>query len=164
MNQDTYSKTSKCGPCIKIDLKNLKPVIPSTYCPPPSNPLKNLLRSFTLTSLRRFTLTSMARFIIKKIRKLIFLHALIVFLTFPIEKFMTMPMPIIFLKIFQNYILLHGVPRQIRFDQARCQIGKQITNLCEQYNIEVITALINDDRAIGLVERLIQTIKRRLRC
>ena len=69
-----------------------------------------------------------------------------------------------YLKIFQNYILLNGVPRHIRSDQVRCQIGKQITNFCEQNHIEVITAPTNYNRAIGLAERLIQTIKRRLRC
>ena len=46
-----------------------------------------------------------------------------------------------------NYIQIHGVPRSLRIDQARC-----------------LPALANDHRAIGQVERLIGTIKQRLAC
>ena len=35
---------------------------------------------------------------------------------------------------------------------------------CNKNNIEVIEAPVNDNRAIGLVERLIQSIKNRLAC
>ena len=37
-------------------------------------------------------------------------------------------------------------------------------NFCNKNNIEFIKAPVNDHRAIGLVERLIQTIKSRLAC
>ena len=66
------------------------------------------------------------------------------------------------LKFLQEYVLLHGIPRSIRLDQARCQTGQQITAFCSQNNIQLIEAPIHDHRAIGLVERLIQTIKIRL--
>ena len=62
----------------------------------------------------------------------------------------------------QNYHLLHGVLRRIRFVQTWCKIGKQIINFCEQNNIKVIMASINDQKAIVLLERFIQTIKRKL--
>ena len=58
------------------------------------------------------------------------------------------------LKFLQKYVLLHGIPRLIRLDQARCQTGQQIKLFCK--------APIHDHRAIGLVESLIQTIKNRL--
>ena len=58
--------------------------------------------------------------------------------------------------------MLHGIPRAIRLDQARCQTGQQIEAFCSQNNIQLIEAPIHDHRAIGLVERLIQTIKNRL--
>ena len=60
--------------------------------------------------------------------------------------------------------MLHGIPRAIRLDQARCQTGQQIKAFCSQNNIQLIEAPIHDHRAIGLVERLIQTIKNRLAC
>ena len=65
------------------------------------------------------------------------------------------------LKSFQEYILLHGIPRSIRLDQVRCHAGKQIKSFCYQNNIQLIEAPIHDYRTIGLVERLIQTIKNR---
>ena len=54
------------------------------------------------------------------------------------------------------------IPRNIRLDQARCLKGNKVKNFCKQNNINIITAPANDHRAIGLVERSIQTIKRRL--
>ena len=60
--------------------------------------------------------------------------------------------------------MLHGIPRAIRLDQARCQTGQQIKAFCSQNNIQLIEVPIHDHRAIGLVERLIQTIKNRLAC
>ena len=68
------------------------------------------------------------------------------------------------LKFFQEYVLLHGTPLSIRLDQARCQTGQQIKAFCSQKNIQSIEAPIHDHRAIGLIERLIQTIKNRLAC
>ena len=68
------------------------------------------------------------------------------------------------IKLLDEYIQIHGVPRNIRLDQARCLIGYKVKNFCKQHNFNIITAPANDHRAIGLVERLIQTIKRRLGC
>ena len=67
-------------------------------------------------------------------------------------------------KFLDNYIQLHGVPRSLRIDQARCLIGNQVKNFCMKNNITLIPAPANDHRAIGLVERLIGTIKQRLAC
>ena len=62
------------------------------------------------------------------------------------------------------YIETHGIPRSIRLDQAKCFIGHQVKTFCNKNNIEIIEAPVNDHRAIGLVERLLQTIKNRLAC
>ena len=62
------------------------------------------------------------------------------------------------------YIETHGIPRSIPLDQAKCLIGHQVKTFCNKNNIEIIEAPVNDHRAIGLVERLIQTIKNRLAC
>ena len=52
----------------------------------------------------------------------------------------------------------------MRLDHAQCQIGHQINAFCSHDNIQLIEAPIHDHRAIGLVERLIKTIKSRLAC
>ena len=66
------------------------------------------------------------------------------------------------LKFLNKYIYQHGVPRTIRLDQARCSTGKKFETFCTENNITPIFAPANDHRAIGLVERIIQTIKRQL--
>ena len=68
------------------------------------------------------------------------------------------------LKFLDMYIETHGIPRSIRLDQAKCLVGNQVKVFCNKNNIEIIEAPVNDHRAIGLVERLIQTSKRRLAC
>ena len=60
--------------------------------------------------------------------------------------------------------ITHGIPRTIRLDQATYLVGKQVTNYCIENNINILDAPVGDHRAIGLVERMIQTIKRRLSC
>ena len=68
------------------------------------------------------------------------------------------------IKFLDNYIQIHGVPRSLRINQARCLVGNQVKNFCTKNNIRLIPAPANDHRAIGLVERLIGTIKQRLAC
>ena len=68
------------------------------------------------------------------------------------------------IEFLDDKIHIHGVPRNIRLDQARCLIGYKVKNFCKQHNINIITAPVIDHRAIELVERLIKTIKRRLNC
>ena len=62
------------------------------------------------------------------------------------------------------YFESHGVPRSIRLDQAKCLVGNQVKTFFNKNNIQFIEATVNDQRAIGLVKRLIQTIKIRLTC
>ena len=68
------------------------------------------------------------------------------------------------MKFFRHYAYTHGNPRTIRLDQATCLVGKQVTNYRNENNINIIDAPVGDQRAIGLVERMIQTMKRRLSC
>ena len=56
------------------------------------------------------------------------------------------------------------IPRSVRLNQAKCLIGHQVKTFCNENNIDIIEAPVNDHRAIGLVKRLIQTIKNRLAC
>ena len=62
------------------------------------------------------------------------------------------------------YVENQGIFRSIRLDQAKCLLGHRVKKFCNRNNIEFIEAPVNDHRAIGLVERLIQTIKSRLAC
>ena len=67
-------------------------------------------------------------------------------------------------KFLNKYITQHGIPRNIRLDQARCLKGNKRQQLCKRYSIELIYAPASAERPIGLVERLVQTVKRRLGC
>ena len=59
------------------------------------------------------------------------------------------------------YFENHGISRSIRLDQAKCLVGNQEKTICIKNTIDIIEAPVNDHRAIGLVERLIQTITNR---
>ena len=59
------------------------------------------------------------------------------------------------------YIENHGIPRSLRLDQAKFLVGNQAKTFCNTNNIDIIEAPVNNHRANGLVERLIQTIKNR---
>ena len=63
-----------------------------------------------------------------------------------------------------KYFRLNGVPRQIGLDQARCIIGNTVKTVCEKNNVELLKASTERHRSIGLVDTLIQTLKRRLGC
>ena len=69
-----------------------------------------------------------------------------------------------FSKFLDMYIEIHGIPRSFRLYQAKCLVGNQVKTFCNKNNIDIIEAPVNVHRAIGLVERLIQTIKKRLAC
>ena len=57
-----------------------------------------------------------------------------------------------FLKFFQDYVLLHGIPRTIRLDHAQCQNGQQVKAYCNRNYIKLIEAPIHDHRAINLYQ------------
>ena len=67
-------------------------------------------------------------------------------------------------KFLREYAYNHETPRTIRIDQANSLVGKQVTNYCNENNINILDAPVGDHRAIGLVERMIQKLKRRLSC
>ena len=63
-----------------------------------------------------------------------------------------------------NFSFNHGVSLTIRLDQAKCLVGIQIRKNCHEKNISILDTPVGDHRAIGLVERMVQTIKSRLSC
>ena len=62
----------------------------------------------------------------------------------------------------ERYCRLHGIPRSIRCDQAQAVKAKEFELFCKNRNIKLILAPADDHRGTGIVERLIQTMKRRL--
>ena len=65
-------------------------------------------------------------------------------------------------KFLRSYIDTHGVPESIRSDQFSGFKGKTLKKFCSELNIEQKFCPVGDHRGWGLVERTIQTIKRRL--
>ena len=65
-------------------------------------------------------------------------------------------------KFLRSYIDTHGVPESIRSDQFSGFKGKTFKKFCSELNIEQKFCPVGDHRGCGLVERTIQTIKRRL--
>ena len=68
------------------------------------------------------------------------------------------------IKILDNYIEFHGVARSFRINRARCLIGEQVYKFCKKNKIDLILALVNDHRAMKLIERLNDTIQHHLAC
>ena len=62
----------------------------------------------------------------------------------------------------QTHIVNHGVPRNIRCDQAQGFRAKKFMIYCKSKNIKLIFAPVDDHRSMGMVERLIRTLKTRL--
>ena len=62
----------------------------------------------------------------------------------------------------EKYCKVRGIPRSIRCDQAQAFKAKEFDIFCKNKNIKLILAPAGDHRGAGMVERLIQTIKRRL--
>ena len=154
MHRDIATKTAKCNPCVKIG-KNLKPIIPANkwaplkLCKVPNGEIQIDFGGPIYN---------------EKNQEIYFLACIDRFSKFPTAEVFDRAKADNILKFLQEYGLLHGMPCAIRLDQARCQTGQQIKAFCSQNNIQLIEAPIHDHRAIGLVQRLIQTIKNRLAC
>ena len=66
------------------------------------------------------------------------------------------------LKYLEEYCNFHGIPRSIRCDQAQAFKAREFELYCKDKNIKLILAPAGNHRATGMVEHLIQTIKRRI--
>ena len=62
----------------------------------------------------------------------------------------------------EEYCKFHGIPRSLRCDQAQAFKSRDFNVLCKDNNIKLILAPAGDHRATGMVERLIQIVKRKL--
>ena len=62
----------------------------------------------------------------------------------------------------ERYCKKHGIPRSVRCDQVQAFKAKDFELFCKNKNIKLILAPAGDHRGTGMVERIIQTLKRRL--
>ena len=153
MHRAILNKADQCKPFTDIG-KNLKPVVPASkwkplFCSEPSEEIQ-IDFGGPITN--------------EKDQYIHFLACIDRFSKYPtVEVFDKTNGPKV-IKLLDEYIQKHGVPRNIRLDQARCLIGYKVKKFCKLNNNNIILAPANGHRAIGLEERLIQTIKRRLRC
>ena len=62
----------------------------------------------------------------------------------------------------EQYCRFHGIPRSLICDQAQAFKSREFEIFCKNKNTKLILAPTGDHRATGMVERLIQTLKRRI--
>ena len=154
MHRDIITKTAKCKPYVQIGKKSNYIIPSSKWAPLKLCKVPNEEIQFDFVG----------NIYNEKNQEVYFLAGIDRFSKFPTAESFDKANAENNLKLFQENFLLHGIHRTIRLDQAQCHIGHQIKAFCNQNNIQLIEAPIYDHRAIGLVERLTQTIKNRLAC
>ena len=81
---------------------------------------------------------------------------------FPTAKLVANTKVEVAIKIMQRFISNNRVPRRLRCDQAQKLRARKFQFFCNTNNKKLLFAPVDDRRAIGVVERMIQTLKRRL--
>ena len=152
IHREILTLTQNCQPCIKIG-KNLKAIIPKSKIanlPPLYEPNEEIQLDFAgpITDEQQkdsYILASVGRFS-----------------RYPHAKVYHNCDTYTAIEYLEKYIKFHGIPRNIRCDQAQAFESRQFKIFCNNNNIRLILAPAGDQRANGMIERLIQTIKRRL--
>ena len=154
MQREILAKTSDCVPCAEIG-KNLKPIVPKSKWHPHKackKPNEEIQIDFG------------GPIINDQDKDVYFLTCIDRYSKYPTVRIFEQANGANVVKVLRDYAYTHGIPRTIRLDQATCLVGKQVTNYCSENNIYILDAPVGDHRAVRLVERTIQTIKRRLSC
>ena len=154
MHREILAETCDCVPCTDIG-KNLKPIVPKSKwhphkaCQEPNEEIQIDFGGPIINDQDKdvYSLTSIERYS-----------------KYPTVRIFQKANGANVVKFLWDYAYTHGVPRTIRLDQATCLVGKQVIIYFNENDINIIEAPVGDHRAIGLVERMIQTIKRRLSC
>ena len=81
---------------------------------------------------------------------------------FPTAKVVSNTTADIAIQFMQRYISNNGVPRRLGCDQAQTFRAKKFQLLLNSNHIKLLFAPVDDHRARGVVERVIQTLKHRL--
>ena len=140
----------RCKPCTKIG-KNLKPVITkNTHAEPKTltEPNQELRLDFTGPITDNF-------------RDIYILVSIDKYSRYPQAKAYQYCDTETALNYLKSYIKFHGLPRTISCDQAHAFKSRNFEIFCNDNNIKLILAPVRDLRGTGLVERMIQTLKRR---
>ena len=149
MHRKILDKTSDCVPCTQTG-KNLKPVIPKSEWRPHKlcqEPYEKIQIDFGGPILN------------EKDKDIYFLTSIDRYSKYPTVEIFEKANGSNVVKFLREYAYNHGIPRTISLDQATCLVGKQVTNYCNENNINILDTPVGDHRAIGLVERMIQTKK-----
>ena len=154
MHREILAKTSDCIPCTEIG-KKLKPLTPKSKWQPHKlghKPNEEIQIDFGGPILN------------EKDKEIYFLTCVDRYSKYPTAEIFEKGNGANVVNFLRKYAFNHGITRRIRLDQATCLVRKQVTNYCNENNINILDAPVGDHRAIGLVERMIQTIKQRLSC
>ena len=154
INKDLINKSKACRPCTEF-CKNLESVIPKSKW----SPIKPCVESN-----KEIQIDFGGPILDGQGREVFFREGIDRFSKFPTLELYNKANATNIEHLLIKYIAIQGVPRSIRMDQARCQTGNVVEEFCNKNNIKIIFAPANDHRSIGLIERLIQTVKRRLGC
>ena len=152
IHREIVTLTQNCQPCIKIG-KNLKPIIPKnkiSLLPPLTEPNEEVQLDFAGPIVNEQNKESHILASVDRYSR--YPHAK-VYLNCDAETA---------IEYLNQYITFHGIPRNIRCDQAQAFKSRQFEIYCKNNNIKLILAPAGDHRATRMIERLIQTIKRRL--
>ena len=152
IDRDITTKTQSCGDCIKKG-KNLKPLITKNSLgtlPKLTEPNEEVQLDFA----GRIPFGE---------------HKQISYILVSVDRLTRFPNAQVFkdcdtetaVNYLSEYSQFHGTPRSIRCDQAQLFKAQEFEIFCKNYNIKLILAPAGDQRATGVVERLIQMIKRR---
>ena len=147
IHREIFTLTQNCQPCIKIG-KNLKPLIPknkTSELPPLVEPNQDVQMDFARPKKESYILASVDRYS-----------------KYPHAKVYHNCDAETAIEYLNQYIKFHGIPRNIRCDQAQAFKSRQFEIYCKNNNVKLILAPVGDHRATGMIERLIQTIKRSL--
>ena len=152
IHRDVTVKAQSCTDCIKKG-KNLKPLIPKQtlgMLPKLTEPNEEV--QIDLAGQIPFREHKQNYYILISVDRLTRYPHAQVFKDCP-------PTPLNYL---EEYCRFHGIPRSLRCDQAQAFKARKFEVFCKNKNIKLILAPAGDHRATGMVERLIQTIKRRI--
>ena len=153
IHSDIVAQAQACRHCTEKG-KNLKPLIPKTQVgnlPPLSEPNEEVQMDFAGPI--PFKDNALSNYILVTVDRLSrYPHA---------EVFNNCDSKTA-IEYLDSYCKVHGIPRSIRCDQAQAFKAREFEIYCKNKNIKLILAPAGDHRGTGMVERLIQTIKRRL--
>ena len=152
IHREIVRLTQNCQPCIKIG-KNFKPIIPTrkiSQFPPLQEPNEEVQLDFAGPIMDEHHKDSYILASVDRYSR--YPHAK-VYHNFDAE---------IAIEYLNQYIKFHGIPRNLRCDQGQAFKSRQFGILCKDNKIKLWPAPAGNHRATGIIERLIQTIKRRL--